>query len=242
METIDISKLKRNANAVKKHLKKKGSTIVTDVETKVYFPERFERKDLAVLGNTSRVTGVVAIVIDNNYGLLSIPTMIEMSPTEINQVEINDELYYEFIIEKGMDLISNTNVMQTADKAYEFFELIIMQGKIPWYIGYMDLVTIFSNFKKYTGMGATEHMLTVEVLAAIITKTKADLNKDYRLAIKKPDDINKIPLEYVGLMDVYHSFKSSTNKLLGNYFTKAINSNILYPEKDVSDLEDELRE
>ena len=242
MEKLDISSLKRNPNIIKKHFKKVGESIITDIETRIYFPERYEKKELAVLANTSRVTGVVAVVIGNEYAVMAIPTMVEFTPTEINQVEINNDVYYEFVIEKGMDVISNTKVIKTANKAYEFFELMIIQGKIPWYIDYMDLIAIFNNFKKYTGMGATENMLAVEILAAIISRVKGNLNKDYRLAIKKEEDLNKIPLEYVGLMDVYHSYKSTTNKLLGNYFTKAINSTILYPEKDISDLENVLRE
>ena len=242
MEKMDISKLKRNPGIIKKHFKKVGETIVTDILTKIYFPERYVKKELAILANTSRVTGVVAVVINNEYAVMAIPVMVEMTPSEINQVEIDDEVYYEFIIEKGMDVISNTKVVKTANKAYEFFELLIIQGKIPWYIDYMDIVPIFNNFKKYTGMGATENMLVVEILTAIISRVKNNLSKDYRLVLKSTEDVKKIPLQYVGLMDVYHSYKSTTNKLLGNYFTKAVNSTILYPEKDISDLENALRE
>jgi hypothetical protein len=68
------------------------------------------------------------------------------------------------------------------------------------------------------------------------------LEKDYRLAINTEGDLKKVKPAYVGLMDVYYSFKSTTNKLLGNFFNKAINSSILYPEKEMSDLEKVLRE
>ena len=74
-----------------------------------------------------------------------------------------------------MDFISNTKLIKDPFGAYDFFDLYLMQGKVPWYITYEDLIDIFSNFKKYTGMKATENMLVVEILTAITTRWRKDL-------------------------------------------------------------------
>ena len=242
MDKIDISKLTRNDKKIKSMLKQKDNFITIDNDAYVLFPERYEKKELAILANTCQVLGIVALVVGNNYALMKIPNLLEMTPDEIEQVEINEDVYYKFTFNKGDILINNVNVVQKSDKAYAFFELFILQGKIPWYVEYKDIVTIFSNLEKYTGLKAVKNTLVIETLAGVITKVKDNLELDYRLAIKKDSDLLKIQPEYVGLMDVYYSFKSTTNKLLGNFFSKAINSSVLYPEKEISDLEKMLRE
>ena len=242
MEKIDISKLKRNDAKIKKALSFKDTFVFINEPAYILFPERYERKDLAELTNTSRILGIVAIVIGNEYGLTKIPAIMDTVPDEVDQVEIEEEIYYMFKYGKGDIIIENTNIVKKAIKAYDFFELFIMQGKIPWYVNYQDLISIFNNLEKYTGMKAVKSTLVVETLAGIITKVKNNPEIDFRRAIQKELDLKKILPDYIGLMDVYYSYKSTTNKVLGNFFTKAINSSILYPEKDTSDLEDVLRE
>jgi len=242
MDKLDISKLKRDDKKIKSLLKQSDTFITINSDCYVLFPERYEKKDLAVLSNTSQVLGIFAIVVGNTYGLTKIPNLVELVPDEIDQVEINNEIYYRLTFNKGDVLINNINIVKKSDKAYDFFETYILQGKIPWYIEYEDIITVFANLEKYTGLKAIKNTLVIETLASVITKVKNNPEIDYRLAIKKESDIVKIKPEYVGLMDVYYSFKSTTNKLLGNFFSKAINSSILYPEKDMSDLETALRE
>ena len=242
MEKIDISKLKRDDNYVKSFLKKVDNFIIVNTDCYVLFPARYENKELALLANTSQVLGVFAIVIGNKYGITKIPNLVEMVPDEIDQVEINNDIYYRFTFNKGDVLINNINIVKKSDNAYNFFELFILQGKIPWYVEYTDVVEIFKHLEKYTGLKAVKNTLVIETLMGIITKVKNNPEIDYRLAIKKESDLDKISPEYVGLMNVYYSYKSTTNKLLGNYFNQAINSSILYPEKKISDLEQVLRE
>ena len=242
MEKLDVTKLKRNDKKIKSLLKLTDTFVTINSDAYVLFPERYEKKDLAILGNTCQVLGIFAIVVGNEYGLTKMPNMLELVPDEIEQVEINDEVFYKFTFNKGDVLINNTNIVKKSDKAYDFFELFMMQGKIPWYVDYTDIVTIFSNLEKYTGLKAVKNSLVIETLSGVITKVEDNPEIDYRLAIKKESDLVKIKPEYVGLMDVYYSYKSTTNKLLGNFFSKAINSSILYPEKDMSDLEKTLRE
>jgi hypothetical protein len=91
-------------------------------------------------------------------------------------------------------------------------------------------------------MKATENILLLEVLTAVITRLKENPLVEIRNVIKKKEDLKKLEYIYVGLSDVYYSYRSTTSKLLGNYFKKAINSSILYPEKEISDLEKVLRE
>ena len=242
MEKINISNLKRNDVKIKNALKFKDTFVTINDDAYILFPERYERKDLAELKNTSRILGITAIVIGNEYGLTKIPALIDTVPDEIEQVEIENDVYYMFKYNRGDIIIENTHIVKKAIKAYDFFELFIMQGKIPWYVDYQDLISIFNNLEKYTGMKAIKNILVVETLAGIITKVKNNPEVAYRLAIKKEIDLKKIIPDYIGLMNVYYSYKSTTNKVLGNFFTKAINSSILYPEKDISDLEDALRE
>jgi len=242
MDKLDISKLQRDDDFIKKLLKYKDTFISIEADAYVLFPERFEKKELAILSNTCQVTGILAIVVGNKYGITKIPNLVEMLPDEIDRVEVEDDVYYKFTFNKGDVLINNTNIVKKSDKAYDFFELLMIQGKIPWYINYIDMVEIFLNLEKYTGLKAIKNSTVVEALTAIITKVKGNNELDYRQAINKDSDLNKVIPDYVGLSNIYYSFKSTPNKLLGNFFTKAVNSSILYPEEDMSDLEKSLRE
>lgn len=242
MESIDIKKLKRNDKKIKSYLKMTDTFVTITEDSYILFPEKYEKKDLATLSNTCSILGIAALVVGNEYALLKIPTNIETSPEDIENVEIENEVYYKFHYSKNSVIIENTNIVKKMVKAYDFFDLFIMQGKIPWFVEYEDLISIFANLEKYTGLKAIKDTLVVETLAGIITKVKNKPEIDFRLAIKKPEDMKKYDPEYVGLMNVYYSYKSTTNKVLGNFFTKSINSSILYPEKNVSDLEDALRE
>ncbi len=242
METLDITKLKRDPNYIKSNLIMKDEFTLTKKDTYIVFPEKYEKKDLAELGNVCLVTGVFAIVMGDRYGVMTIPNHIEITPVEIEQVDINGDVYYRLFIEANTDIFSNNNIVKKSDRVYNLLDLFLMQGKVPWYIEYEDLVKVFTNVGKYTGLTATDKLLPVETIISIISKYKKDLTKDYRLVINKPQDLKTKPVEYVGLMDVYYTYKSTVSKLLGNFFKKAIDSTILYPEKEVTDIENVLRE
>jgi len=243
METIDVSKLKRNPEAIKKILKTVDNMIVTKEHITVLFPKKFVDKEITILGNTCFIMGIIAILDDKgNYSVMNIPARLETQPAEIDDVMINDTLYVRLQYEKDTDFISNKKIVKETNAIFKLFDLLIIQGKIPWYLGYYDVMNIFPKLKKYTGSNAGNDVLAFEVMTAIIARDPEDKTLEYRLTIKNQDYIKKVKPAWVGMSNIFYTFRSTLNKLAGSYMKLGIVSAINHPESEISTLEHIIRE
>jgi len=242
MEKLDISKLKRNPEAIKKKLKKVDNTIIAKEDMLIIFPEKFVDKELTNLDNVSDVFGVVAVLDNNNnYSVLTIPSRFTVEPAEIENIEINEEPYVALHIEAGQPLISNTVMVKNQDVTFPIFDLFMLQGKIPWYINYEDLLDVFIKLDKYAGSKVGGLVLALEALTAINARDPKNPETEFRMVINSEEDMRKKPVEWVGLKNIYYSFKSTLSKIAGAYFKQGVIAAIVKPEKETTDLEYVLR-
>jgi len=242
MKDFDYTKLKRNPNAIKSKLKTSDNIVIAKETLYVMFPEKYVDKELAILGNTCHVTGVICIFDDkNNYSIMTVPAKLEMQPVEIDTVLVENEPYVVLTFMENSDLISNTKVVKDITGTFPVFDLFLIQGKIPWYIGYTDLLNVFANMGKYTGTKATNNLLTFEILIATIARDEKDRLKDFRLSLKDMKDMEKKRPVWVGMNDIFYSFRSTLAKIAGSYMKLGVVSSIINPEKKANELENIVR-
>ena len=242
MDVLDISKLKRNPEAIKKKIKKVENTMIAKENMLIVFPEKFVDKELTLLDNTSEVFGVVAILDEkNNYSILTIPSRFIVEPAEIENIEINEEPYIALHIEAGQALISNTKMVKNQDITFPIFDLFMLQGKVPWYINYEDLLDVFIKLDKYAGSKVGGLVLALEALTALNARDPKNPETEFRMIINNVEDMKKKPVEWVGLKNIYYSFKSTLSKIAGAYFKQGVLAAVVKPEKETTDLEYVLR-
>lgn len=240
---LDISKYKRDPEAIKKCIKVKDSVVYTLKKLYVMFPTKFIDKNMTKLGNTSLVMGIVAILDENNhYAVSVIAGRITMVVNEINTILVDNTEYTVLEIEKDNIFIPNTNIVKEAGTVFDMYDLFILKGKIPWYITYEDIPMIFKNLPKYTGSSAGNNILTYEFLTAIISRDKDDIHKEYRNALNTISDLNTKSPTYIGLEDIWYSYNTTVSKVVGNYMKLGVVSAINNKETKVDSIENILRE
>lgn len=243
MEHVDISKWKRSPSIIRNSLKLVGDDIfVTNKKLYISFPARFVDKHLTTLGNTTKMLTVCTISDDSgNYGVMSIPSRIEVSPSEIMDVEMDGELFHMLIIEKGDTLFNNNSIIKDNDLIYAIYELFMLQGKIPWYLGYNEVFKLFSSIPKYTTSSIGADPALFEVLTAIVARNPDKLDEEFRVNLKTSKDLTNKKPSWIGLKNIYYSYKSTGSKLIGNYFKQAEIAAIVNPSVKGTELENILR-
>lgn len=242
MEAIDVTKFKRKADIIKSKIKHTQDMFIANDNLFIMFPTKFVDKGLAILDNTSDIIGIF-IVYDKlfNYSVVKIPAKVKIDPSEIEDVVVDEVPYTILHIEKGQALFNSDVIVKDLDVVFPIFDLFMLQGKVPWFLNYMDFYELFIGLEKYAGSKVGKFALGLSALTAINARDKKDPEKEFRIVIKTEQDItNKYP-EWVGLKNIYYSFKSTLSKIAGAYFKQGLMAAVVKPEKETTDLEYVLR-
>jgi len=242
MERLDVNTWVRDPSLIQKALKKSGTSIIAKEKMYIIFPTKFIDKHLVLLDNVCSVVGILCVVNEKNrYGIMKIPGKISIIPNEIEDVEIDGVAYTRFHIEAGEELIHDTTIIKSTDMVYPLFDLLMLQGKVPWYIEYTDLLDIFLNLNKYAGSKVGNDIITLKILTAINGRQYGNPDIEYRTIINTPKDLQTKKVTWVGLQSIYYSFKSTLSKLVGSYFKKGEIAALVKPSKNVTDIEKVLK-
>ena len=242
METIDINKFKRKPDVIKSKIKHTKNMFIANDDLFIMFPTKFVDKNLVVLDNISKVIGIF-IVYDKslNYSVVKIPATIKIEPSEIEDIIIDETPYTILHIEKGQSLFITDVIVKDLDVVFPIFDLFLLQGKVPWYLNYLDFYELFLGLEKYAGSKVGKSVLGLSALTALNARDKKDPEIEFRAIVKNESDLTAIYPEWVGLKNIYYSFKSTLSKIAGSYFKQGVIAGIVKPEKETTDLEYVLR-
>lgn len=243
MDKYSKSNFKRNPEVIKSYFKVvKDITIVTS-ELRVIFPERFITKEFVFMGSTVRALNIFAIVDDNNnYAIAMAPIFVELSPYNVSDVMIDNDLNKVLHFKKDdVFLVSNTCFV-TDSFIYDLFDEFYVKGNIPWFMNYEDVSDILLESKKYAGSNIGNNPLTFEILAANIGRLKSDKNKFIRQELPNGKvNLEKMDVAYVGLNNIYYSFDSTGASLFGGYAKSGMVKSLVNPETTSTTTMDILR-
>lgn len=240
---MDITKLIRKADKVHASIKElDDGSLIAVKECKIYIPLRFTECGLAFVGIETRIIGIYAIVVEGVfYGVSNICALIMITPTSTTKVTINDEEYYEFTFEPGSVITPNTNLVKTDTIVYRIYDEILSKAKVPWYLDYNDLGSLFDTANYHAGANVGNNREVTELIVSMIARNEKDRHVYYRSTIKTAEDLKKHKPVFTPLRSVQYAATNTTNKLAGSYFGVGVNSALVTPATRVEKIEGLLR-
>lgn len=230
-----LANLRRDAKYISGLIEVKQGKIYCSEKCTIEYPAWYEDKGLAETGEELNVYGIFAIIVGERYSVSVIPTLCNISPIAVSEIERDGVLYKQLLFGKGDCIVNNSQVVSYTLKAYEFFESFFMRAKIPWFIDYKDLVRCMDNLVKYADSQVGESLIANELVTSFVTRSNKDKGVYYRQVGGSGE------LAYTDLMNVYNSAIGTVNKLAGNYFGNAITSALVQENKGNTKLELHMR-
>lgn len=226
---------KRDPEYVSSKIFKKDDKIFCSENCIIEYPAWYEEKGLGTSQDVVSYYGIVAIILGERYAVSVIPTLCNSSPVAIGEVEREGVVYKQLMFGKGDCIINSSKVVKVDILSYNFFETFYMRARVPWYVGYEDLVKVMDRMSKYSGSGLGGDPIASEVTTSFITRRVDDKLKFYRETGGKGEYV------YVDLMNVYYSAFGAVNSIVGNYLKDGIVSSLVQRSKTDTKLEKHLR-
>lgn len=240
---MDPKKLIRDASKVHAVLRElPDGRLVTTKGCKIYVPSRFAERDLAFIGIETQIVGICAITVeDTYYGVWCVNAMMRIEPTSTVRITIDDEEYFEFAFEAGATVVSSTGLVKTDTLVYKIYDEIIAKGRVPWYLGSVELSNLFDTAKYHAGANIGQNHEVTELIVSMISRNPANRHEYYRTTVKSVDDVVKRRPAFIPLRSVIYAATNTTNKLAGSYFHDGLVSALVTPTERVERIEDLLR-
>lgn len=228
--SFDINGLKRKPSSFQSTFKEKDNSTITTEKIYVLFPERYINRELASIAvNFVKVLGIYAIVNDRKeYTVVNTPIYHELLPQSTEVVDIDGKNYVMCGFDKGCVFLSSNDLIIMDSFVYELFAEFFLQGNIPWYLDYMDIVNIFRQSKQFTNTSLGDDLVTWETLTSLIARYSSDKTKYHRQTLDKP-------YSYVGLNDIRYGYDNTGARIIGGYMKEGIVTAIIDKEKETSD-------
>jgi hypothetical protein len=163
--------------------------------------------------------------------------MMRITPTSTTKVLIDDEPYLCFKFDPGSVVCPDTALPKLNVLVYAIFDLFFAKGKVPWFLEYNDLVSIFDSAKEFAGTSVGSQPEVVWMLTSLLARDPKDIHRYYRQVVKTPEDLKtKTPI-ITPLQKVSTAATNTFNRLAGNYMTEGIRSSLLIETKRKERLE-----
>lgn len=240
---MNPKKLIRDPKKVHAYLRElPDGRLVTTKGCKIYVPARFAERGLAQIGIESYIVGIYAIVIDDLfYGVSMVNAMHQIDPSSTMIVQVDGDEYYEFTFDPGATVFTTTQLVRTDTLVYRIYDEIFSKGRVPWYLGYMELAKLFDTAVKHAGAKIGQQQEVTELLVSLIARDPKDRTRYYRQSVTSPEEIMKNPPAFIPLRSVQYGATNTTNKLAGSYFSDAMVSALVSPTDRVERIESLLR-
>ena len=174
---------------------------------------------------------------DGFYGVSTVNAMIRITPTSINTIKVDGDTYYEFLFEPGAVMIPNLNLLCNDVLTYYVFDEFFAKGKVPWYIGYDDIGSIFDTSNKHAGINFGQSREIIEMVASIIARSPKNRYEMYRHFLEKPEQLLSNPPAYVPLGAIQFTATNTTAKIGGSYTKDGLVSALVNPSERTERIE-----
>lgn len=240
---MDISKLVRNAQEIHACLlETDNKQLIARKPVKILVPKRYEEHRLAIVANEVRIVGIYCMIADDRfYAVSSATAMMQILPTTITIVSVDDEEYYEFFFEKGAVICPNLDLLKDDNLVYYVYDEHVAKGHIPWYFSYTDLGKLFVSATHHGGIVLSASNAALEMIAATISRDERDRTKYYRHRIKSIDEELKVPPAFIPFRSVIYGPTNTTARLMGAYFDDGVLSALVNPSEKTEGIETLLR-
>lgn len=237
---MNVKSLKRDAAKVKGYLRKldikDSKGLVTDTQTvttkgcKIMIPVRYAEHNLATLGSQIYICGIYAIIVEDLYYAISITNaMMRIKPSSTDKVDVDDEPYYVFTFDPGSVVIDSNALVKKDVLVYEVYSEMISKGRVPWFLGYLEMSKLFESAKKFAGVNIGDQPEVDWLLISLIARDPKNIGSYYRSTIQSMDDLVKNPPIWTPLQKVSLAATNTFTKIGGNYFKDGVRSALVNP-------------
>jgi len=236
MDYIDTDKLTHNVKVFQDYFHIENDMTIVTEDIKIIFPERWLKKELAIIDDGVKVIGLYGIIDSkNNYVMSVAPIYQDIEANMVSDAICSDGVLYKVLtIEAGTVLINNNNLVVSDNIIYYIFDEFLIKANVPWYADYDVLPDILAESLVYCDSNIGDNRIMFEVLVAMIARGD-DKTTYFRHELKNNPN-------WVALNNIYYSYKNTGAKLIGGYYGYGISSAIINPEKEATRIEEHLLE
>lgn len=238
-----MTKYKRDAAVSLSYLTvNEAGQVITKRPCRIQIPVRFTEIGLGEIGIRTFAYGLFPIIFDTDeYAVINVNAILELRPFKLTATTIDEVDYHEFHFEAGQVLIQTTDLVKRETLLYNVFDEFIFKGKLPWYAQYDDVGKLFDTAEYHAGSKVGQNTEVIEFIASMVTRSKEDRSKYIRTVASTYADTSLDKIDYVALMSVFYSVKSTVNKIAGSYFSDGVVSALVSPSERVEKIESVLR-
>lgn len=239
---MNIGLLERNASEVYKTLFEDGDRLVTKTGCDIYIPKRFDEKKLAHVGEDTSICAIYAMVIDDKYYATCVACAnMKITPDVTSIVKIDGVDYYKFTFLPGSVITPNLNLVTVSTLVYYIYDELLAKAKIPWYINYFDLGTLFDSAQYHADITLGADNVPLEINAGIIARDPNNITSHYRMVLESLNSVYEKPPTYSPISSVLAHASNVTARLMGNRFEEGLTSSLINPVESVDTIETILR-
>jgi len=199
--------------------------VIVKKPVKVHVPARFVQQGLAYFENESATMGIFCVIGDDtHYAVSLVPSMIQMEPSRINAITVDDQQYLELSFDVGAALITNTNLVVDDANPYRISDELISKGRIPWYVNPNDALRLFSETRYYCKFTTGKTRALAELVVANVYRSENDPKVFLREVVTSQEDIEVMKPTIIPLRAVAFGASNTIAKLLGNFFSENLTS------------------
>ena len=240
---MPYTNLKRNKDVILNAVEIDNTgKMIAKSDLKIVIPVRYEEANLAVMGASVYSLAIFAIIVGDSYAVNVVPSKVRLFPVEINEVKFNEHGYYELSFEKGSMITDNINLVKDNTLGYYIYNYFIALGKVPWFMGAIDMLNILSKSKEYTGAVYGAGQTIMEMIISMCLRDNVDVMKYWRQTLKNQQEAYTSVPDFAPLRNVPLGARNTTSKLMGAYFDEGLNSALLYPSDTTERVEQLLRQ
>jgi hypothetical protein len=239
---MDISRLKRDPDKVNSNIIVRGNEMVTKVPCKILVPARYIEQGLGVLEPEVYVIAIYAIVMeDSYYAVSSAPSMMRLTPTDINHVTIDDVEYVELIFPKGAVVCPQLNLVMRNEMVYYVYNELTSKGNYGWWCEEDDMTMPFENAEEFCGVRVGSNHAIMQMVASSCTRLASDKSIQFRHAVKTPADEQKLKFTIIPLRSIIWGPTNTFARAIGPYFKEGLTTALVNPSTKSETIEETLR-
>lgn len=185
--------------------------------------------------DTVTTIGVFDMVVDGVQSGMFLVGRIEMCPSDVSRVTIDDTPYIQLTFKKGDVFIKTTNIVVEDKLAFVVWVEFIKFAHTLKAMSYEDQAGIFDKMRQSTGITFPVDHSVYESIMAHLSRDANDFTVPFRNS-----DMSK-EFRRIQLNDVAHAARSTSARIIGSYNKDGINAALDNPNDAHSEIEDLLR-
>lgn len=236
------SEFTRDATRLHTAYRKVGSSLVANESLRIMIPEAWVSLGLAVVEDVVMILGIFALITDDNkFASSKITAMVRTEPDRISTTVVDDVPYLTLFYNRGSVIMSSTDIVVVDIMVHPIWTVLYGRAKVPWYIDYNRLLTIFHNTGEYNGTDGKSDPAIWSYMAATICRDPDNPRRFYRQRDHAKTVIDHAKPVTVPLKNVSFTADSLVAKLSGSYFDPGVTAGLAHPAKRPDTVESILR-